>query len=89
MSSVGAGMDPLTQALIASLSKNSSNPWMAALQGLGPLGGEILKQSGQYELVPAPRPAQPSTSIAPPLNLQPGAPPASPVAEAALISQLL
>jgi hypothetical protein len=82
-------MDPLTQALLAQLTKSQSNPWVAAAQGLGPLGQTLEELKKNWTVGSMAPESHASVQQPGPLQFQGGQAPGSPLATAALIAQLL
>ena len=83
--------DPTQDALIAmamsNQSSSSSNKWMAAISGLGPVAAALLDEKPELgKIAPPDKGAGPAMG---PLPLAAGAQPASPITEAALIAELL
>lgn len=88
--SLGSPTDSSTQALIALMQGNKSNPWLSAIAGLGPVGAQVIQAAlREPEFGGLMHPATPSVSQPGPLQFGAGAPPASPVQEAQLIEALL
>ena len=90
LANIGSSMDPTTQALLKYLQGQQGSPWMAALQGLSPIGNTLLsanilpKQLAPQAAASHGGAQQPQT-----MQLSAGAPPNSPIAMAQLIAQLL
>lgn len=84
-------MDPTTQAILAMMQQDQGgNLGLATAAGLGTVGNELLLAKLRPELGEMAPEARPSTTGAPgPLPFAGGQEPASPIATAALIAQLL
>ena len=89
LANIGSSFDPGWQGVIDLIKAQKANPWMTATEGLGDLGKTLLEAKLARTLPGYAHPAQPNTQQPGPLQFTGSPAPASPIAVAALIEQLL
>lgn len=80
---------PEAKLFAAQMIKGRTNPWVAGVEGLAPLGKALLESRGRGDYGGLAHPAQPNTQQPGPLQFAGSKEPMSPIAVATLIEQLL